>query len=66
MWSYAAISTAFEARAGVVPASWGAAGLIVPTTCSTSGGGGGGGGGGDATVAVTFNVQATTVFGGRP
>ncbi|KAF8906144.1 glucoamylase [Mucidula mucida] len=59
-WSYAAISTAFEARAGVVPASWGASGLIVPTTCSTSGGGGGGGG---ATVAVTFNVQATTVFG---
>ncbi|EJD01169.1 glucoamylase [Fomitiporia mediterranea MF3/22] len=58
-WSYAAALTAFAARDGFVPASWGAAGLTVPSTCSTSGSGPGSGG----TVAVTFNVQATTVFG---
>ncbi|KZV59596.1 carbohydrate-binding module family 20 protein [Peniophora sp. CONT] len=58
-WSYASAITAFEARNGTTPASWGAAGLTVPSTCSTSGGGSGGG----STVAVTFNVQATTVFG---
>jgi len=58
-WSYAALLTAFGARNGVVPASWGAKGLAVPTTCSGNTGGGGGGG----TVAITFNVQATTVFG---
>jgi glucoamylase len=45
-----------------VTPSWGAAGLVVPATCQTSGGGGGGSGG---TVSVTFNVQATTVFGGE-
>ncbi|KAF9073471.1 glucoamylase [Rhodocollybia butyracea] len=60
-WSYAATLTAFDARAGVVPASWGAAGLT--TTCNAPSGGGGGGGGGSGTVAVTFNVFATTVFG---
>ncbi|TRM69210.1 glycoside hydrolase family 15 and carbohydrate-binding module family 20 [Schizophyllum amplum] len=59
-WSYASAITAFDARSGFVPASWGAAGLTVPATCSTGGGGGGGGG---ATVAVTFNVQATTAYG---
>lgn len=59
-WSYAALLTANGARNGVVPASWGASGLAVPTTCS---GGGGGGGGGGNTVSVTFNVNATTVFG---
>lgn len=58
-WSYAALLTAYDARNGVVPASWGAKGLTVPTTCS-----GGGGGGGGGTVPITFNVQATTVFGG--
>ncbi|CAE6447014.1 unnamed protein product [Rhizoctonia solani] len=57
-WSYAAALTAFEARASNVPASWGASGLTVPTSCSTAGGGGSGG-----TVAVTFNVVATTVYG---
>lgn len=57
-WSYAASLTAFEARASKVPASWGASGLTVPATCSTGGGGGSGG-----TVAVTFRVTATTVFG---
>ncbi|KAF9453974.1 carbohydrate-binding module family 20 protein [Macrolepiota fuliginosa MF-IS2] len=59
-WSYAALLTAFGARNGVVPASWGAKGLTVPTTCSGNTGGGSGGGG---TVSITFNVQATTVFG---
>ncbi|KAJ6611412.1 glycoside hydrolase family 15 protein [Mycena sp. CBHHK59/15] len=57
-WSYAAALTVFEARAGTKPASWGAAGLSVPATCQTSGGGGSTG-----TVAVTFNVVATTVIG---
>lgn len=62
-WSYASVLTATMARSGVVGESWGAAGLT--TSCSTTGGGGGGGGGGSSgTVAVTFNVQATTVFGG--
>ncbi|EIM83582.1 glucoamylase [Stereum hirsutum FP-91666 SS1] len=61
-WSYASVLTATMARSGVVGESWGAAGLT--TSCSTTGGGGGGGGGGSSgTVAVTFNVQATTVFG---
>ncbi|KAI8978782.1 glucoamylase [Trametes punicea] len=53
-WSYAAALTAFAAREGKAPKSWGAAGLTVPKTCS---------GGGLNTVAVTFNVQATTVYG---
>ncbi|KAI0373730.1 glucoamylase [Pilatotrama ljubarskyi] len=56
-WSYAAALTSFAARSGKTYASWGAAGLTVPSTCSSSGGGGAG------TVAVTFNVQATTTFG---
>lgn len=60
-WSYAALLTTAGARKGVVPASWGAKGLTVPSTCERSGGGGGGGG----TVAVTFKVQATTTFGGE-
>lgn len=69
-WSYAAALTAFDARAGVQPASWGAKGLTVPAVCSTSGtgnggGGGGGGGGGSQTVSVTFNVVAKTVPGGE-
>ncbi|KII86815.1 carbohydrate-binding module family 20 protein [Plicaturopsis crispa FD-325 SS-3] len=57
-WSYASALTAFAARNGTIPASWGAAGLTLPSTCSTGGSGGGG-----STVAVTFNVQATTVLG---
>jgi glucoamylase len=52
-WSYASAITAFQARNGTVPASWGASGLTVPSECLTN------------TVAVTFNVQATTVFGGE-
>ncbi|KAE9408658.1 glucoamylase [Gymnopus androsaceus JB14] len=50
-WSYAAALTAFNARAGIVPASWGAAGLSLECT------------GAPSTVSVTFNVMATTVFG---
>ncbi|KAH9889962.1 glucoamylase [Cubamyces lactineus] len=55
-WSYAAALTSFAAREGKTYASWGAAGLVVPAQCSSGGSGGN-------TVAVTFNVQATTVFG---
>ncbi|KIP06693.1 carbohydrate-binding module family 20 protein [Phlebiopsis gigantea 11061_1 CR5-6] len=57
-WSYAAALTAFEARAGFTAPSWGAAGLTVPSTCSSGGSGSSG-----STVAVTFNVAATTVYG---
>lgn len=79
-WSYAALLTTDGARKGIVPASWGAKGLTVPAVCERNGGGGnpgnpgggdpgnpGGGGGnpGGGTVAVTFNVRATTVWGGR-
>ncbi|KAF8271969.1 glucoamylase [Lactarius quietus] len=50
-WSYASALTAGGSRAGVVPASWGASGLIVPATCVSNPG---------PQVSVTFNVQATT------
>lgn len=57
-WSYASALTAFQARSGLVSASWGAKGLVAVSSCSppqsTS-----------PTVAVTFTVQATTVFGGE-
>jgi glucoamylase len=57
-WSYAAAVTAFQARASTaIPASWGAKGLVLPSTCSSGGGGGN-------TVAVTFNEYATTTYGG--
>ncbi|KAF7314651.1 Glycoside hydrolase family 15 protein [Mycena kentingensis (nom. inval.)] len=57
-WSYAATLSAFDARNGVKPvSSWGAAGLVVPAVCQTSSGTP------TATVAVTFNVVATTVPG---
>ena len=59
-WSYAAFLTAFDARQGITPAFWGAKGLLSPETCSRGGGGGGGG-----LVAVTFNVHATTTYGGK-
>jgi glucoamylase len=55
-WSYASALTAFSARNGTVPASWGASGLQVPSVCSSYGG---------PTVAVTFNVLAYTQFGGE-
>ncbi|KAJ3506296.1 hypothetical protein NLJ89_g6948 [Agrocybe chaxingu] len=35
-WSYASALTAFAARDGVVPASWGASGLVVPTVCNSN------------------------------
>lgn len=59
-WSYAAALTAFQARDGFTSASWGASGLTVPSVCSA----GGSGGSTSGTVAITFNVDATTVFGG--
>jgi glucoamylase len=55
-WNYASALTAFSARNGTVPASWGASGLTLPTVCQTEADGG--------TAAVTFNVDAETVFGG--
>ncbi|KAG5341533.1 hypothetical protein C0989_009894 [Termitomyces sp. Mn162] len=55
-WSYAALLTANNARNGVTPASWGAEGLVVPTVCRE--------GPKPPTVAVTLNVDATTVLGG--
>jgi glucoamylase len=58
-WSYASALTAFNARAGNLPAPWGAQGLVPPSSCSS------GGGGGSGTVSVTFNVQANTTFGGN-
>lgn len=59
-WSYASALTVFEARNSTASKSWGAKGLTVPTTCSTGGGSSSGG----STVAVTFDVEATTVYGG--
>ncbi|PSR78193.1 hypothetical protein PHLCEN_2v7525 [Hermanssonia centrifuga] len=56
-WSYASALTVFEARSGFTSPSWGAKGLVVSSSCSGNTGGGG------STVAVTFNVDATTVFG---
>ncbi|KAF8641347.1 hypothetical protein AX16_010045 [Volvariella volvacea WC 439] len=53
-WSYAAILTAFGARAGTVPASWGAAGLTLPSVCAGNQG---------PLIDLTFKVQATTVWG---
>ncbi|KAF8176989.1 glucoamylase [Pholiota molesta] len=54
-WSYASALTAFAARQGISPASWGAAGLVVPSgTCQGNTG---------PTVQATFNVVATTQLG---
>jgi len=52
----------FAARGGFASPGWGAQGLALPDTCSGNSGGGSGGGSGDS-IAVTFNVQATTQFG---
>jgi glucoamylase len=54
-WSYASVLTAAAAHAGIKPASWGATGLIVPSVCVPNPG---------PQVSVTFNVNATTQFGG--
>lgn len=55
-WSYASTLTAIAARKGIVSASWGAKGLAVPSVCGTNTG---------PIVQVTFNVYATTQFGGE-
>jgi glucoamylase len=54
-WSYASVLTAGASRASVEPASWGASGLTVPAVCLPNPG---------PQVSVTFNVNATTQFGG--
>jgi len=53
-WSYASVLTAGDSRAGVVPVSWGAKGLIVPPTCTPNPG---------PQVSVAFEVLAYTQFG---
>ena len=55
-WSYASALTAFAAREGYVPASWGAAGLAVPPVCAPNPG---------PTTSVTFRVNAPTGYGGK-
>ncbi|GLB38611.1 putative starch binding domain containing protein [Lyophyllum shimeji] len=53
-WSYASALTAFAARKGTKPASWGAQGLQVPSgNCQNPG----------PLVSATFNEYATTVWG---
>jgi glucoamylase len=54
-WSYASALTAFAARNGTIPVSWGAKGLTVPSECQSNAG---------PQVAVTFEVTAYTVLGG--
>ena len=56
-WSYASALTVFNAHNGITPASWGAKGLTVPSgACQPNIG---------PTLQVTFNVNATTQFGGE-
>ncbi|KAJ3553980.1 hypothetical protein NM688_g3339 [Phlebia brevispora] len=55
-WSYASALTVFAARSGFTSPSWGAKGLTVPATCEAYGTA-------TKTVPVTFNVNATTVWG---
>ena len=55
-WSYASALTAFAARDGFKPPSWGAAGLMVPLVCTANPG---------PTVSVTFNVRVTTDWEGE-
>jgi glucoamylase len=54
-WSYASVLTANDSHAGIKPAGWGAKGLVVPSVCAPNPG---------PQVNVTFNVNATTFFGG--
>ncbi|KAI0926850.1 hypothetical protein AcV5_007534 [Taiwanofungus camphoratus] len=49
-WSYASALTAFAARAGTKYASWGAAGLQLPSSCASG-------------VAVTFTINYNTEYG---
>jgi glucoamylase len=53
-WSYASVLTMFDARNRTTADSWGAAGLTLSSMCS-----------GGAKSTVTFNVTATTVYGGE-
>ena len=55
-WSYASALTAFAARGGFTPETWGAAGLTVPSVCVSNPG---------PTATVRFTVNATTVYGGE-
>ena len=52
-WSYETVLTAGASRAGFRPVSWGASGLTVPPVCLPG-----------PQATVTFNLQATTQFGG--
>ena len=54
-WSYASVLTVNDSHAGVKPEGWGAKGLVVPSVCVSNPG---------PQVNVTFNVNATTFFGG--
>ena len=54
-WSYASALTAFAARNGTFPRSWGAKGLVVSSVCHANPG---------PTVQATFNVVAHTQYGG--
>ena len=54
-WSYASLLTSDLARRGVVPASWGASGLTVPSQCST----------GPDPIPFTFKENAITQYGGQ-
>jgi len=56
-WSYASALTAFAARKRIVPASWGAKGLLIPFVCNSNTG---------PITLVTFNVAANTQLGGLP
>lgn len=55
-WSYSATLSAFAARKGLAPASWGAAALIVPRVCKSNPG---------STVQATFKIVASTKNGGK-
>ncbi|ETW75199.1 glycoside hydrolase family 15 protein [Heterobasidion irregulare TC 32-1] len=55
--SFASAFAASDARGGVIAIHWGATDLVVPSSSSTSSGASSG------TVAVTFDVHATTVWG---
>jgi glucoamylase len=54
-WSYASALSAFAARDGTSPASWGAKGLKVPTVCESNT---------MPMIKATFRVVAVTVWGG--
>ena len=55
-WSYASALTAFAARGGYRPPTWGAVGLVVPSDCRFNPG---------PFVSVTFEVEAPTNPGGE-